>query len=83
MQVEAGFGVGVEYPPNALGGSDRHRALLCDDLIAVRHLHDPTGTRLDELQVSRAALPHPVGLRRRVDLRQIAFCFVWCPFFFF
>lgn len=68
MQVEAGLGVGVKYSPDALGGSDWDRALLRDDLIAVGHLHDPAGARLNELQVGGATLPHPVGLCGGVDL---------------
>lgn len=68
MQIEAGLGVGIKYSPNALSSSDWDCALLCDDLIAIRHLHNPTSTRLNELQVSSATLPHPVGLCRGVDL---------------
>lgn len=68
MQVEAGLRVGVKYSPNALSSSDGDGALLCDDLVAVGHLHDPPGTSLDELQVGGAALPHPIGLCGGVDL---------------
>lgn len=73
VQVEAGFGVGIKDPPDALGSSDRDGALLRHDLVAVRHLHDPTGTRLDELEVSSATLAHPVGLGRGVDLGAVEY----------
>lgn len=68
LQVEAGFGVGVEYPPDALGSSHGDCAFLRDDLVAIRHLYDPPSTCLDELQVSRTTLPHPIGLGWRVHL---------------
>lgn len=86
MQIEAGLGVGVKDSPNALGSSDWDCALLRDNLVAVRHLHDASGARLDELQVSSATLPHPVGLCRGVDLRRVAKSHMyqfWFPFFLF
>lgn len=79
MQIEAGLGVGIKDPPDALGSSDRDCALLRDDLVAVGHLHDATGTRLNELQVSSAALAHPVGLRRGVDLGLVVID-IWISF---
>lgn len=68
MEVEAGLGVGIEYSPDALGSPDRDGALLRDDLVAVRHLDDAPGARLNELEVGSAAFPHPIGLRGRVHL---------------
>lgn len=49
MEVEAWFGVGIKYPSDALGSSHWDCALLCDDLVAIRHLQYPLGTSLDEL----------------------------------
>lgn len=70
LQVEAGFGVGVKYPSNALGGAHWHRTLLRDNLVAVGHLDNAPGARLDELQVSRATFPHPVSLCWGVHLEE-------------
>lgn len=79
LQVEAGFGVGVKYPSNALGGAHRHRALLRDNLVAVGHLDDAPGTRLDELQVGRATFPHPVRLCWGVHLEKECKERCYCP----
>lgn len=70
LQVEAGFGVGVKYPSNALGGAHGNRTLLRDNLVAVGHFDNPPSTRLNELQVSRTTFPHPVCLCWGVHLRK-------------
>lgn len=70
LQVEAGFGVGVKYPSNTLGGAHWHRTLLRDNLVTVGHLDNTPGARLDELQVSRATFPHPVSLCWGVHLEE-------------
>lgn len=70
LQVKAGFGVGVENAPDALGGSHGDGALLRHDLVAVGHFNDLPSARLDELQVSGATLPHPVRLGRGVHLQE-------------
>ncbi|KAF3852114.1 hypothetical protein F7725_005469, partial [Dissostichus mawsoni] len=67
-RVEAGLGVGIKYPTNALSRSNRDGALLCDDLVAIRLLDNPPSTRLDELKVSCTTLAHPIGLSWGVDL---------------
>lgn len=68
LQVQAGFGVGVKYPPDALGGSHGDGALLRDDLVAIGDLYDLPSARLDELQVGGATLPHSIGFGWGVDL---------------
>lgn len=72
VEVEAGLGVGIEYSPDALGSPDGDGALLRDDLVAVGHLDDPPGARLNELEVGSATLPHPIGLRGCVHLGRIS-----------
>lgn len=71
VEVEAGLGVGVKYSPDALGSADGDGALLRDDLVALGHLDDPPGARLNELQVGSPALPHPIGLCGCVHLEWI------------
>lgn len=71
MEVEAGLGVGIKYSADALGSPDGDGALLRDNLVAVGHLDDPPGARLDELQVGGPSLSHPVGLCGRVHLERI------------
>lgn len=71
VEVEAGFGVGIKYSPDALGSPDGDGALLRDNLVAVGHLNNPPGTRLNELQVGSPALSHPIGLCGRVHLECI------------
>lgn len=71
MKVEARLGVGIKYSPDAFGSPDGDGALLRDDLVAVGHLDNPPGARLNELQVSSPALPHPIGLCRSINLEWI------------
>lgn len=70
MQIEVGLGVGVEYPSYALSSSNRDCALLRDNLVTIRNLHDTPSTSFNEFEVSCTALAHPIGLGWGVYLKR-------------